>query len=274
MSTTLAALLDEFERLWPAAGAEAWDAPGLVCGSPGQAVSRVLLTVDVTSAVLDEAIDGGFDLIVAHHPYIMRGVNSLAENSAKGAVLSRAIRHGVAIFAAHTNADIVEDGVSAALAAAFGLVDVRPLVATAGNPAVGHGRLGNLAEATTLETFAAAVAGAVPATVSGVRVAGSPERIVRRVALCGGAGDSFIGEAFAQAADVYVTSDLRHHVTQDAKESVDLGLGGPALIDVSHWAAESLWLEIAAGQIAGIFEGLQVVASHLRTDPWDFVVAQ
>lgn len=274
MTVRLSELLDAFESLWPAAGAESWDAPGLVCGSVEQPVSRVLLTVDVTKAVLDEAIDGGFDLIVAHHPYIMRGVTTLQEQSVKGALLSRAIRHGVAIFAAHTNADIVETGVSAALAKAFGLVEVRPLVGNGMGTNVGHGRIGKLATEMSLEDFAVSIGRVLPSTVGGIRVAGQAERMVRTIALCGGAGDSFIGDAIEQGAEVYVTSDLRHHVTQDVKERAELGLQGPALIDISHWAAESIWLGTASAQIAGIFEGLQIVASQLRTDPWDFVVTQ
>ena len=274
MNISLKQVINELEKLWPLAGAESWDAPGLATGSPTQTVSRILLTVDVTQEIVSEAIDGGFDLIIAHHPYLMRGVTSLAEDTIKGSVIAAAIRHGIAIYAAHTNADIVQDGVSDVMAKALGIVAASPLVPSTSNANTGHGRIGRLQSTTTLGDFARHIARVLPATAIGVRVAGDYNREVNLIAVCGGAGDSFIAAAAAQNADVYVTSDLRHHPAQDAVEAVAAGIGGPALIDVSHWAAEWLWLDTAAAQITGIFEGLQVVVSHLRTDPWDFVVTQ
>ena len=128
MAASLQQLLLEFESLWPVSGAEAWDAPGLIAGGSQDRISRVLLTVDVTSEVVEEAIDGGFDLVLAHHPFIMRGVSSVSSDTAKGSTLSRAIRSNVAIYAAHTNADIVENGVSDTLAKSIGLSNIEPLV--------------------------------------------------------------------------------------------------------------------------------------------------
>lgn len=274
MSIELKQVIDELEAFWPLSGAEDWDAPGLVTGLSTQQVSRILLTVDVTREVLAEAIDGGFDLIIAHHPYLMRGVKSLSEDTVKGELVASAIRHGVAIYAAHTNADIVQHGVSDVLAKAIGIVAATPLVPTSANAAIGHGRIGRLQAKVSLGDFARHIARVLPATATGVRVAGDYEREISLVAVCGGAGDSFIASATAQHADVYVTSDLRHHPAQDAVELAGSAIGGPALIDISHWAAEWLWLETAATQITGIFEGLQVIVSQLRTDPWDFVVTQ
>ena len=274
MSVTLREITDAFEALWPIAGAEEWDRPGLVTGSQQQSVARILLSVDVTSAVVDEAIDGGFDLILAHHPYLMRGVTTLAEDSVKGAVVAKAMRHGLAIYAAHTNADIVPGGVSDILVKACGVESARPLVPVATGSDVGHGRIGELAQTIKLGDFARQLARVLPSTATGIRVAGDYEREIKTVAVCGGAGDSFIAAAIASRADVYVTSDLRHHPAQDAIELAAIGQAAPALIDISHWAAEWLWLETAERQITGIFEGLQVVVSQLRTDPWDFVVTQ
>ncbi len=272
MAALLGQLISEFESLWPLTGAEAWDAPGLVTGSSQDRISRVLLTVDVTSEVIEEAIDGGFDLVLAHHPFIMRGVSSVSADNAKGSTLTRSIRSNVAIYAAHTNADIVENGVSDTLAKAIGLSNIEPLISD--GSMVGHGRIGVLPEAISLGNFARFVAGVLPSTASGVRVAGDYEQHVRKVALCAGAGDSFIERAIEASADVYLTSDLRHHVVQDVRESAIVGGGGPAIIDVSHWAAEWLWLEVAAGQLASKFSEIQFVVSHIRTDPWDFVVTQ
>jgi len=270
---TLSELISTFERLWPLAGAEGWDAPGLVTGDANAQVKRVLLSVDVTADLIAEAI-GDFDLVLSHHPYLMRGVTSIAQTNAKGSVLSTAIRNDLAIYAAHTNADIVSHGVSAAMASTLGLVDALPLVPSASDPKIGHGRIGRLAQPMLLGEFARHIAKTLPATATGVRVAGAYAQQVSLVALCGGAGDSFIDAAVAANADVYVTSDLRHHVVQETREAASLNGFQPALVDVSHWAAEWLWLEVAAEQLRALHPNLEFVVSDLRTDPFDFVITQ
>jgi putative NIF3 family GTP cyclohydrolase 1 type 2 len=155
----------------------------------------------------------------------------------------------------------------------LGVQNASPLVATA-NPMIGHGRVGSLAEPMQLGDFARLIAKVLPSTASGVRVAGNYEALVSKVAVSGGAGDSFIGAAQASGADVFVTADLRHHPAQDAKEHALVAPSPMALIDVSHWASEWLWLDVAAEILAKEFSDIQFVVSQIRTDPWDFVVTQ
>jgi dinuclear metal center YbgI/SA1388 family protein len=127
----------------------------------------------------------------------------------------------------------------------------------------GTGRIGTIVRQ-SLGDFAAVVAQALPETVHGVRVAGDPERSVRRVAVCGGAGDFLLDDVLATDADVYVTSDLRHHPTAEFVEK-----GGPALVDVSHWAAESTWLPIVAARLTEALDGaVETRISTRVTDPW------
>jgi putative NIF3 family GTP cyclohydrolase 1 type 2 len=125
-----------------------------------------------------------------------------------------------------------------------------------------------------LGDFARLIAKVLPSSASGVRVAGNYEQIVSKVAVSGGAGDSFIGAAQESGADVFVTADLRHHPAQDAKEHALVARSPMALIDVSHWASEWLWLDVAAEILAKDFSNIQFVVSQIRTDPWDFVVTQ
>ena len=273
MAVTLGQLVSSFEKLWPLSGADEWDNPGLVCGNLDQRVSRVLLSIDVSSEIIAEALDGEFDLVLAHHPYLLRGVNTLSESTTKGANLAKAIRSDLAIYAAHTNADIVEDGVSQVLAEAIGLRQAQPLV-PAEDRSIGHGRLGSLAEPIKLGDLARHVGKTLPATATGVRVAGDFNQLVQKIALCGGAGDSLLDVAIQAGADVFVSSDLRHHPVLEAREHAALHGGNPAIIDVSHWAGEWLWLQVAAKQLSLVFPNLQFIVSHLRTDPWDFTVTQ
>ncbi len=120
---TVGDVVAAMQRRYPTSWAEQWDAVGLVCGDPAAAVQRVLLAVDPAPAVVDEAIDWGADLLLTHHPLLLRGVHSVAATTAKGRTLHRLIRHEVALFAAHTNADNARPGVSDALADALGLGD-------------------------------------------------------------------------------------------------------------------------------------------------------
>jgi putative NIF3 family GTP cyclohydrolase 1 type 2 len=137
----------------------------------------------------------------------------------------------------------------------------------------GLGRVGELAKPTTLGRLARALGDILPATASGIRVAGDYEQQVTRVALCAGAGDSLLQHPEVLGADVYITSDLRHHPASEARQNARLG-AGPALVDVSHWASEWLWLETAAEELRKALPDVSVTVSELRTDPWDFVVVQ
>lgn len=275
--TTLAQLIQTAESLWPLSAAEDWDAPGLVTGTPAASITKVLLTVDVTASTVEAAVASGAQVLLAHHPFLMRGVKTVSEETSKGSTVARAIRSNLAIYAAHTNADVVQDGVSDVLARLLGVVSSQPLQPT--GDGIGVGRIGDLETPTTLGEFAQRIARVLPATATGVRVAGEFNQPVQTVGVCGGAGDSLVDLAAAAGADVYVTADLRHHVVQDAREAAALntgarGNGTPAIIDVSHWASEWLWLDIAAQQLRKIHPGISFEVCDLRTDPWDFVVTQ
>ena len=132
----------------------------------------------------------------------------------------------------------------------------------------GSGRIGPLSEPISLREFAARVASVLPGTAHGVRVAGDPDQRVQTVALCGGAGDFLLDRARAAGADVYLTSDLRHHPAAELREH-----GAPALVDVAHWAAESTWLPVLAGRLTeALGDTVEVRVSTTNTDPWTFRV--
>lgn len=263
----LSTLVDKFEQFWPTDHAEDWDNVGLVLGSAEHEITKVLVAVDLTHSVLDEAEALGVELILTHHPVLYKPVTTLAEDGLKGALIARAIRSGISIYSAHTNADAQKDGSSSLLAAAFGLKHLQPLVTTAGG--FGHGCIGRLAMPVTLREFAISVSEVLPTTARGTSVAGHGESLVQTVAVCGGAGDSFLSSVIASDADAYVTSDLRHHPALDALETPrDKPL---ALIDISHFAAESLWVDAAASRLASI-RGLEILISNINTDVWNEVI--
>ena len=269
MPTSVADVNIVVEQLWPLSGAEAWDAPGLLAGDPSATVESIHLAVDAVIDTVDEAIELGADLLLVHHPLLLRGVTTVAGSTYKGSVLSKLIKADCALIAAHTTADVVARGTSAVFAEKLGLDDS---VAFDGNPE-GLGRVGTLTEPTTLGALAGLIAEVLPPTAGGVRVSGDFDAPISTVAVCGGAGDAFLSDPAVLAADVYITSDLRHHPASEARETARIA-GGPALIDVAHWASEWLWLDAAADQLRAALPGVTVTVSDLRTDPWDFVVVQ
>jgi putative NIF3 family GTP cyclohydrolase 1 type 2 len=132
--------------------------------------------------------------------------------------------------------------------------------------------VGALAEPEPLHRFVRRVADALPRTAQGVVAAGDPDRLVRRVAACGGSGDSLLGAAAAAGVDAFVTADLRHHPVSEALDD-----GGPALVNVSHWASEWPWLaqaadllraDLASGLVEDGDADLEIRVSVRRTDPW------
>ena len=371
-TATVAEVQAVLETAYDPDRAEEWDAVGLVTGDPTDEVRRILLAVDATHDVIDEAIEVHADLLVTHHPLLLRPVNSVAATTPKGRAVHKLISNRVALITAHTNADAPPGGVSDAMAQALGLDDAEPIaaqpqdaqdklvtfvphadtarvidaLAAAGagdigayercaytspgtgtfrptqdaNPTIGEigaveevaeirvemavprtrrgavvealraahpyeeaafdvyelaarpgtagsGRIGRLAEPTTLRDFAAAVVAALPSTASVARIAGDPEQPVRTVALCGGSGDFLLDRVRVTGADVYVTSDLRHHPASELREH-----GAPALIDVPHWAAEWMWLPVAERMLTAALaaQGITVETrvSTIVTDPW------
>ncbi|WUD75629.1 Nif3-like dinuclear metal center hexameric protein [Streptomyces sp. NBC_00510] len=265
LSDVIAAL----EALWPPAWAEQWDAVGLVCGDPDAEVGRVLFAVDPVREVVEEAIATGADLLVTHHPLYLRGTTTVAATGFKGRVVHTLIKNDVALHVAHTNADRADPGVSDALAEAVGLRVTGPLVPDPADPAGrrGLGRIGELPEPMTLAEFARRAAAGLPATATGLRVAGDPERQVRTVAVCGGSGDSLFEDVRRAGADVYLTADLRHHPASEAQQA-----GPPALVDAAHWATEWPWCEQAARRLDEVCErhgwALRTYVSRAVTDPW------
>jgi dinuclear metal center YbgI/SA1388 family protein len=260
----LAEVISAIERRYDPSSAAQWDAVGLVCGDPAADVSRIHLAVDPVEIVVDEAIARGAQLLLTHHPLFLGGTESVAATTAKGRVVYRLITNGVALYVAHTNADVAQPGVSDALADLLGLREVRLIEAAEER---GLGRIGVLAEPVTLREFVAAAARVLPATRWGLRAAGDPDRLVATVAVCGGSGGDLAEAAAAGGADVLLTSDLKHHRTSEAV--ADLGI---ALVDAAHWATEQPWVVSAAALLSEDLRAagttVEITPSTIVTDPW------
>ncbi len=266
-SLTLEQVTNFLDETFPANLAADWDSVGLVVGAPANDVERILLTVDVTETTVQQAIDEGVSLIIAHHPLLLRGVTSIAETTNKGMLVSQLLRHKIALYTAHTNADAAWPGVSDALAESIGL-NVRPEFAL--EVETGIGRVGELAKPMSAHDFAQQVSQNLPKSPSAVRLAGDVQKAIKTVAVCGGAGDSLLEAVSVLNVDAYVTSDLRHHVASEFVATNDC-----VLINIAHWAGEWPWLNQLARQMDDVFgDKVKVIVSQIPTDPWAISIAR
>ena len=272
---TLAEVVEVLEDAYPLAWAEPWDRPGLVLGERDAEVRSVLLAVDPTLAVARAAIADGHQLLVTHHPLLLRGASFLPADDGKGAVVTALLRAGVGLWCGHTNVDRSTLGTVGAWIRALDLQQARPLGGPAAGEEAAHGSVrfglgavGELPAPTTVGALAERIATLVPATARGILRTGDPGRVVRTVAVCPGAGDSFLSDAAASGADVYVTSDLRHHPALEHLESAADPSRVPALVDVPHAASEALWLPLAQELLRTAVPGLAVHVSAGVSDPW------
>ena len=198
-------------------------------GDTGRDIESVLLTTDVTPAVVDEAVMLGCRLIVSHHPLLFHGLKQVCGQSAQACAVETAIRHGIAVYSAHTSLDCVAGGINTRLADLLGVRDYRLLAPSAPGSDTGLGVIGSLPQPMPFEAFLQHVRETLQTTY--IRYTAPCRQTVQRIALCGGSGAEFIGEAVAQGADVYLTADCKYHEFQDAE-------GRIALMDIDHWISE------------------------------------
>ena len=205
---------------------EGWDNSGLCVGSPEDEVTSVLLALDCTPELVDEAVGCGADMIITHHPLIFSGLKKISPDDLTGAAVIKAIRAGISIYAAHTNADKVLEGVSGAMAARLGLTDVRVL--SDDGEGMGLGAVGNLPQPMPAAQVLALVKDRFSLKV--VKSSRPVEVMISRVAVCGGSGGSLIGAAQRSGAQLYISGDISYH-NYFTRE-------GFMLMDIGHYESE------------------------------------
>ena len=231
-------------------------------GDTGRDIQSVLLTTDVTVAVVNEAISLGCQLIISHHPLLFHGLKQICGQTPQARVVEKAVRHEIAVYSAHTSLDSVWGGINTRLADKLGVRDYHILVPSTANPSVGLGVIGSLPEPMPYEAFLRLVRDTLGATY--VRYTSLPDRdgtgqrLVQRIALCGGSGAEFIGDAIAQGADVYLTADCKYHEMQDAD-------GRIGLVDIDHWISERHAREIFKDMLSPA--GVKCYISQADTTP-------
>ena len=214
-------IIKVIEDFAPLSIQESWDNCGLCIGSPEDEVSSVLIGLDCTVELVDEAIRCGADMIVTHHPLIFSGLKKISPEDMVGAAVIKAVRAGICIYAAHTSADKVIAGVSGAMAARLGLTDIEIL--DEDGEGTGLGAVGNLPAPVTAQEAVSLVKERFSLRM--IRTSAPIQGPVSRIAMCGGSGGSLIKAARNAGAQLYISGDISYHnfFTPDDFMIMDIG---------------------------------------------------
>lgn len=247
---------DVLNALWqiaPAHYQEDWDNIGLLCGRAGAPVTRVLVALDPSPAVAEEAKSRGCELVVTHHSLIFGGLKAAADTQAAGERVLACAERGLAVISMHTNLDCAPGGVNDVLAARLGLENVTVLE---DGETAGLVRIGEIA-ACEPAAFAARVRQALDCP--GLRFVDGG-RPVRRVAVGGGACAGFAERVLAAGCDAFVTADLKYHEFCDAAQR------GLTLVDAGHYETENPVCEVLAARLQAALPALAVLRSEVHRD--------
>lgn len=232
--------------------AESWDNVGLLVGSGEREVKKILVALDITETVAQEALDVGADLIVAHHPVMnctWHKVQNVLDDNAQGRILTKLLKNDVAAICMHTNLDAAEGGVNDCLAEKLGICDTIPLNEEK------IGRVGTLSCEKGLEEFLSVVVKSL--SCKGLRYRDGGKR-VHKVAVGGGACGDFIPQALALGCDTFVTSDLSYHEFLDTQQL--------NLIDAGHFPTENVVCPKIKAYLDEHFPDTETVISTLHRD--------
>jgi dinuclear metal center YbgI/SA1388 family protein len=258
MEITVADLIGALDQIAPFGMAESWDNVGLIVGDRDRTVESVLIGLDPTNRLLDEALDLGADTVVTHHPAIFKPIPSIDTGESSGRFLESALTHKLNIIACHTNFDAVCEGVNDILAELLGLQDISPLVpANAPYPdSAGLGRVGCYAQPLKRNEFITRLLDVLE--LDTVQIAGKLPETITAVALCGGSGSEFAETAKRSGADLYISAEIKHNVARWAEEN-DF-----CVIDGTHYATE----KPAVGLLA------RKLREYGRAKKWNFEVSE
>ncbi len=265
MTVRIKDIIAELDKEAPFSLAEDWDNVGLLVGSPEQEIRSVLIGLDPTNTLMDEAISRGADTIITHHPVIFRPLPNINTASPEGKILEKALSNRIAIIACHTNLDSAFEGVSDILASSLGLTGLMPLIpiTDTNQQGTGLGRTGTYDEPVEIAEFinrAIDVLG-----VQALHAAGPLPELVQKVAVCGGSGSDFIEAAYRSGADLYLTAEVKHNFARWAEER-DF-----CIIDGTHYGTEQAAIRLLAQKIERLAAAnrwnLQILQTEQEKNP-------
>ena len=253
-------IIDALERFAPLPLQDDYDNSGLQVGTTETEVSGVLLCLDVTRQVVDEAIRNGCNLIISHHPLLFRPLKKLTDDNI-GNIVMDAVRAGLTIYASHTNLDNASRGVNMRIASILGLTGVKALDEHPdGN---GAGIIGLFKEPLTEHQLLALIKDKFG--VACIRHNGELGRKISRMAVCGGAGAFLTEKAVEEGADAFMTGEIGYHRF--------FGYDGVIkLIETGHFESEQFTVNLIADILNESFPGLNVIKTRIKTNPINYYI--
>ena len=249
-------IIKVIEDFAPLSIQESWDNSGLCIGSPEDEVSSILIGLDCTEALVDEAVSCGADMIITHHPLIFSGLKKISPDDQTGAAVIKAVRAGICIYAAHTSADKVIAGVSGAMAAKLGLTDVEILEED--GEGTGLGVVGNLPAPVSAQEAINLVKEKF--SLKMMRTSAPLLTHVSRIAMCGGSGGSLIKAARKAGAQLYISGDISYHNFFTPE--------GFMIMDIGHYESEIEIVDILFSLIKKNFPTFAVrITQNINSNP-------
>ena len=249
-------IIKVIEDFAPLSIQESWDNSGLCIGSPEDEVSSILIGLDCTEALVDEAVSCGADMIITHHPLIFSGLKKISPDDQTGAAVIKAVRAGICIYAAHTSADKVIAGVSGVMAAKLGLTNVEILEED--GEGTGLGVVGNLPAPISAEEAIRLVKDRF--SLNMMRSSAPVSIPVARIAMCGGSGGSLIKAARKSGAQLYISGDISYHNFFTPE--------GFMIMDIGHYESEIEIVDILFSLIKKNFPTFAVrITQNINSNP-------
>lgn len=230
---------------------EGWDNCGFLVGDENSRVKGVLVALDCTTSVVEEAINIGANLIITHHPLIFGGLKNVLLSNSIGEVVQKAIKHDITIFAAHTNMDKALGGVSHIMAQKLNLINLEPLTED------GFGVIGELSVPVSVADLIERVKEKFGIDV--IRTSAPLQKHIKKIALCGGSGSSFISKAFSKGAQVYISGDISYHHFFCER--------GFMIMDIGHYYSEYDIVYLFAELLSKKFNNFAVSISKKNNNP-------
>ena len=282
MAVTIGLVAQIMEKIAPKSWAEDWDNVGLLVGSGSAPVERILIALDGTLEVVEEAKAFGAQLIVAHHPIIFRPLKNLRADNTAAQIPLRLLQHQIGYYASHTNLDQSIFSSSRVLGEVLELQEMKILEGPADDLMSnqqrsedrGYGVSGYLTHPEKLgllwkrllDRLSRPGVFAQPYELSGVRLAGALEKEVRKIAIVNGSGSRFVPKALFKGADLFISGDLDHHAVLDALE------GGMAVGDLGHFLSEAPMLQAMYQYLSAekSLQEIEIRVSLTNRSPWLF----
>ncbi len=260
-------LLETLQKIAPLELQESWDNSGLQIDLGAEETDRVLIALEITSEVVEEAILKQAGMIITHHPLMFNAIRRLRADDVVGNYVLRLVRAGISVYSAHTCFDAVNGGNNDYLMYKLGLQKVYRLpIPGADISECRIARMGVYHQPMFFNEFCERL-NRVLGHPGGIKVSGPPEALIQKVALCTGAGGEFWSAALANGADVYISGDIKHHEAQAAREC------GLCLIDAGHWGTEWIFVPNMAKMLQrSCGTDLSVIESSIVQNPYDRVI--